>query len=163
MPRSRMPHVSVEARPKAAPDRGSLKRERPDVDVVDLVEDSDKPSPKGSRRRRPMTDEEKMRAREKRNEIKRQKMREAREKAEQQMRQMREEREKEEKWMREEREKEKLKEFVNRWNICDYCYSVPFASDETMFCPKCKNDFRVWYDFCNRFSALERMMGMPGY
>ena len=108
-----------------------------------------------------MTDEEKMRAREKRKEIRRQKMREAREKEEKQMRQMREEREKEEKWMREEREKEKLKE--NRWNICDYCYSVPFASDETMFCPKCKNDFRVWYDFCNRFSALERMMGMPGY
>ena len=161
MPRSRMPHVSVEARPEAAADRGSLKRERPDVDVVDLVEDSDKPSPKGSRRRRPMTNEEKMRAREQK--IRRQKRREAREKEEKQMRQMREEREKEEKWMREEREKEKLKEFVNRWNICDYCYSVPFASDETMFCPKCKNDFRVWYDFCNRFSALERMMGMPGY
>ena len=158
MPRSRMPHVSVEARPEAAADRGSLKRERPDVDVVDLVEDSDTPSLKGSRRRGPMTIEEK---REKCKQVRAEKMREAREKEEKQMRQMREEREKEEKWMREEREKEKLKE--NRWNICDYCYSVPFASDATMFCPECKNDFRVWYDFCNRFSALERMMGMPGY
>ena len=154
-----MPHVSVEARPKAAPDRGSLKRGRPDVDVVDLVEDSDKPSPKGFRRRRLMTNEEKMRARGQK--IRRQKMREAREKEEKQMRQMREEREKEEKRMREEREKEKLKE--NRWNICDDCYSVPFASDATMFCIKCKSDFRAWYEFCNKFSALERMMGMPGH
>ena len=157
MPRSRMPYVSVVARPEAAADRGSLKRERPDVDVVDLVEDSDTPSLKGSRRRGPMTKEEK---RERAAEML-QKMREAREKEEKQMRQMREEREKEEKRMREEGEKEKLKE--NRWNICDYCYSVPFASDATMFCPKCKNDFRVWYDFCNKFSALEWMMGMPGY
>ena len=130
MPRSRMPHVSVEARPEAAADRGSLKRERPDVDVVDLVEDSDKPPPKGFRRRQKMTKQDKI---DKVKEVRARKRMEQREKEEKQMRQMREEREKEEKQMREEREKEKLKE--NRWNICDYCYSVPFASDATMFCP----------------------------
>ena len=42
MPRSRMPR-ELEARTPAAPDRGSLKRGRPVVDVVDLVEDPDNP------------------------------------------------------------------------------------------------------------------------
>ena len=131
MPRSRMPR-ELEARTTAAPECGSLKRGRPVVDVIDLLEDEDKPSPNGLRRRKKMDVQDK-----------KEKVKEVRAK---QMRQMRQ--------MREEREKEKLKE--NRWNICDYCYSVPFASDETMFCPKCKNDFRVWYEFCNEFSALER-------
>ena len=145
MPRSRMPR-ELEARTTAAPECGSLKRGRPVVDVIDLLEDDDKPSPKGFRRRKKMDVQDKE-----------EKVKEVRAK---QMRQMREEREKEEKQMREDREKEELKELrrviPNRWNICDDCYSVPFASEATMFCLTCKNDFRAWYEFCNEFSALER-------
>ena len=43
MPRSRMPHLSVEARPKAAPARGELKRGRAVVEVIDLSYDLDNP------------------------------------------------------------------------------------------------------------------------
>ena len=148
MPRSRMPR-EVEARTTAAPECGSLKRGRPVVDVIDLLEDEDKPSPNGLRRRKKMDVQDK-----------KEKVKEVRAKQLRQMRQMREEREKEEKQLREDRKKEKLKELLgvkpNRWNICDDCYSVPFPSDATMFCLKCKSDFRAWYEFCNEFSALER-------
>ena len=36
-----------------------------------------------------------------------------------------------------------------RWDICSECYGVPFPSDVDMFC-------LLWYEFCNKFSALER-------
>ena len=43
-----------------------------------------------------------------------------------------------------------------RWDICSECYGVPFPSDANMFCLQCQNNFKVWYEFCNKFSALER-------
>ena len=54
------------------------------------------------------------------------------------------------------KEKKETKKPENRWDICDECYSVPFPSDATMFCLKCKNNFRVWYELCNALSALDR-------
>ena len=123
MPRSRMPR-ELEARTTAAPDRGSLKRGRPVVDVVDLVEDPDNPRV-----------------------VRRSEGR----KGEKNVKQMREERAK--KKVKEEKETKKPE---NRWDICDECYSVPFPSDATMLCLKCKNNFRVWYELCNELSALDR-------
>ena len=86
----------VEARTTAAPECGSLKRGRPVVDVIDLLEDEDKPSPNGLRRRKKMDVQDK-----------KEKVKEVRAKQLRQMRQMREEREKEEKQLREDRKKEK--------------------------------------------------------
>ena len=43
MPRSRMPHLSAEARPKAAPARGELKRGRAVVEGIDLSYDLNNP------------------------------------------------------------------------------------------------------------------------
>ena len=44
----------------------------------------------------------------------------------------------------------------SRWDIGSECYGVPFPSDANMFCLQRQNNFKVWYEFCNKSSALER-------
>ena len=128
-----MPHLSVEARTKAAPDRGSLKRGRPVVDVVDLVEDPDNPR---------VVPRSEGRNGEKNEQMKNERRRRNEERAKKERKKL--------------NEKKETKKPENRWDICDECYSVPFPSDATMFCLKCKNNFRVWYELCNELSALDR-------
>ena len=126
-----MPHLSVEARPKAAPDRG-LKRGRAFVEVIDLSDDLD--NPRIVYKRIDSREEDEGRKGEK--EVKEDEGRPGEKEADGRT-----------------GAKNKL---TQHWDICSECYSVPFPSGANMFCLKCQNNFKVWYEFCNKFSALER-------
>ena len=119
MPRSRMPRLSVVARPKAAPDPGSLKRGRAVVAVLDLTEDIDNPrivyQRLGSR-------EEDQLGRNGEKEVKEDEGRPGEKEAEG-------------------RKGEEEVEETPHWDICSESYSVPFPSDANMFCLKCQNNF----------------------